>query len=82
MPTLIVSTIGLEPMAEEEKYRLIQHFSYPEGESINDGIDRLYCTVHYASFDEALKGTFMAKADVESTFRLLPIHSKDFCLLA
>ena len=83
LPTLIVSTIGLEPMAEEEKYnRLIQHFSYPEGESIYDGIDRSNCTVHYASFDEALKGAFMAKADVESTFRLLPVHSRDFCLLA
>ena len=76
------------PKAEEGKYRLIQHLSYPEGESINDGIDRSYCTVHYASFDEAVKlvvdvgkGAFMAKADVESAFRLLPVHPRDFCLL-
>ena len=70
------------------KYRLIQHLSYPEGESINDGIDRLYCTVHYASFDEEVKlvvhvgkGAFMAKTDVESAFRLLSVHPIDFCLL-
>ena len=67
---------------------MIQHLSYPEGESINDGIDRSYCTVHYASFDEAVKlvvevgkGAFMAKADVESALRLLPVHPRDFCLL-
>ena len=88
LPNLIVSPIGLVPKAEEGKYRLIQHLSYPEGESINDGIDRSYCTVHYASFDEAVKlvvevgkGAFMAKADVESAFRLLPVHPRDFCLL-
>ena len=69
-------------MAEEEKYRLIQPFSYPEGESINEGIDISYYTVHYASFYEALKGVFMAKADVESTFRLLPVHSRNFFCLA
>ena len=64
------------------------HLSYPEGESINDGIDRLYCTVHYASFDEEVKlvvhvgkGAFMVKTDVESAFRLLSVHPRDFCLL-
>ena len=48
LPTMIVSPVGLVPKAEEGKYRLIQHLSYPEGESINDGIYRSYCTVHYA----------------------------------
>ena len=49
LPTMIVSPVGLVPKAEEGTYRLIQHLSYPEGESINDGIYRSYCTVHYAS---------------------------------
>ena len=47
-----------------------------------------HCTVHYASSDEVVKlvvhvgkGAFMAKADIESAFRLLPVHPRDFCLL-
>ena len=41
--------------------------------------------MHYASFDEAVKlvvnmgkGAFMAKAVVESAFRLLPVHPRVF----
>jgi hypothetical protein len=85
---LIVSPVGLVPKAEQGKFRLIHHLSYPEGGSINDGIDRDLCKVHYASFDDAVslvvragKGAHMAKADIESAFRLLPIHPNDFHLL-
>ena len=73
LPDLIISPIGLVPKSEPGKYRLIQHLSYPDGSSINDGIDRDMCTVHYTSFDEAVKlvvsagkGALMAKADIES----------------
>ena len=88
LPNLIISPIGLVPKAEVGKFRLIQHLSYPEGNSINDGIDKALCTVHYAKFDDAVhlvsrngKGALMAKADVESAFRLLPIFPGDFELL-
>ncbi len=88
IPNLIISPIGLIPKAEPGKFRLIQHLSYPEGESINDKIDPEVCVVKYASFDEAVrivvcvgKGALMAKADIESAFRLLPIHPEDFQLL-
>jgi hypothetical protein len=44
--------------------------------------------VHYASFDDAIslvvragRGAHMAKADIESAFRLLPVHPDDFNLL-
>ncbi len=85
---LIISPIGLVPKAQEGKYRMIHHLSYPDGNSVNDGIDRDYCTVQYASFDTAVSivvtagiGAAMAKADIESAFRLLPIHPQDFSLL-
>ena len=85
---LIVSPIGLIPKAEAGKFRLIQHLSHPHGNSINDGIDKAACTVQYTKFDVAVelvvkvgKAALMAKADVESAFRLLPIHPDDFCLL-
>jgi len=85
---LIISPIGLVPKSEPGKFRLIQHLSFPDGQSINDGIDPDVCVVKYASFDLAIqlvvsngKGALMAKADIESAFRLLPIHPQDFQLL-
>ena len=54
LENLRVSPIGLIPKADPEKLRLIQHLSYPEGDSINDGIDQFYCNVNYASFDVAV----------------------------
>ena len=69
---LIVSPIGLVPKADTGKFRLIHHLSHPDGESVNDGINRDVCTVKYASFDDAIdlviragKGDFLAKADIK-----------------
>ncbi|XP_072025655.1 uncharacterized protein [Amphiura filiformis] len=88
LSNLIVSPVGLVPKAEPGKYRMIQHLSYPDEGSINDGIDRAYCAVEYTKFDVAVnvvvrvgKGAMMAKADIESAFRLLPVHPDDFGLL-
>jgi len=85
---LIISPIGLVPKSEPGKWRLIHHLSYPEGSSVNDGIDRGFCVVKYESFDTAVRlvvpvgrGALMAKADIESAFRLLPVHPDDFQLL-
>ena len=85
---LIISPVGLVPKSEPGKFRLIHNLSFPEGGSINDGIDRELCKVQYANFDDAVnlvvrvgKGALMAKADIESAFRLLPINPADFHLL-
>ena len=85
---LIVSPIGLRPKPQPGKYRMIHHLSYPDGESINDGINSDVCSMHYTSFDVAIntviqvgKGALMAKEDIESAFRLLPVHPEDFELL-
>ena len=88
IPNLIVSPVGLVPKAQKGKFRMIHHLSHPDGDSINDGIDRDICQVKYANFDDAIsivvragKGALLAKADIESAFRLLPIHPSDFHLL-
>jgi hypothetical protein len=85
---LIVSPIGLVPKSEKGKFRLIQHLSHPEGGSINDGINKEVCVVQYTKFDVAVQlvanvgiSACMAKADIQSAFRLLPIHPQDFGLL-
>lgn len=78
---LRVSPLGVVPKKEPGKFRLIHHLSYPAGSSVNDDIDPELCSVSYTSFDQALAvvkragtGAWLAKADIESAFRLLPIH--------
>lgn len=83
-----VSPIGLVPKREPNSYRLIHHLSYPDGASINDNIDPDLATVQYSSFDQAVEkvrflgqGCYMAKTDIESAFRIIPIHPLDYQLL-
>ena len=80
--------IGIVPKKQPGEFRLITHLSFPPGRSINNGIDKEACSVRYASFDQAVTlvqklgvGAEMAKADVKSAFRLLPIYPGDFDLL-
>ena len=82
------SPIGLVPKREPGKFQLIQHLSWPEGKSINDSIDPTLCAVKYARFDDAITliqktgvEANLAKCDVKSAFRLLPVHPNDYELL-
>ena len=88
LPNLRVSPIGLIPKSSGNAFRLIQHLSWPSGNSVNDWIADDDCIVKYTSFDEAVQrialsghSTLMAKADIKSAFRLLPIRLQDFNLL-
>jgi len=86
---LVCSPIGLVPKSSGGKYRLIHHLSWPRaGHSINDGIDPDAARVTYSRFDNVIekivhtgKGTLLAKVDIKSAFRLLPVHPDDFRLL-
>jgi hypothetical protein len=82
------SPIGLVPKRETGKYRLIHHLSWPRGSSVNDGISDEESRVSYTKFDTVVekllrpgRGTLMAKADIKSAFRLMPVHPNDFGLL-
>ncbi|KAJ1160125.1 hypothetical protein NDU88_000627 [Pleurodeles waltl] len=88
LPNFIVLPLGIVPKKEQGKYRLIHHLSFPRGQSVNDYLEEGKCSVCYASFDERIalghaagKGALMAKADIESAFRLLPVHPSSFHLL-
>lgn len=81
------SPIGLVPK-KTSGWRLITHLSYPPQNSVNDFINPKYSTVQYSSFDNAVsivrnlgKNALIAKMDIKSAFRLLPVHPSDFCLL-
>ena len=83
-----VSPLGLVPKKETGQYRMIHHLSYPKGNSVNDFIDNDLCSVRYTKFDAAIemvqqlgKGALLAKTDIKSAFRLLPVSKVDFQLL-
>lgn len=84
---LIVSPIGLVPKSDGG-WRMITHLSYPEGGSVNDGIDDSSCSVQYTSFDKVTNmihslgyAAQIAKRDLKSAYRILPIRVEDFQLL-
>lgn len=87
-PNLIVSPVGVVPKKNPGEFRLIHHLSFPEGQSINDHIDREHCSVKYTNFDEAVHmiqdlgcKCKLFKIDLKNAFRLLPIRPEDFELL-
>lgn len=85
---LVVSPLGVVLKKEPNKFRVIHHLSFPKGGSLNDALNPEECTVSCTSFDAAVgwvrwygQGALMAKADIESAFRLLPVHPDSFRLL-
>lgn len=87
MSNLRTSPIGLV-LKDGGGWRLIPHLSFPEGNSVNDGIRPESSTVQYTSFDNVIamisgpsKGALIGKMDIKSAFRLFPIYPGDFDLL-
>ena len=83
----VVSPIGLQPKKVENEFRLIHHLSHPKGSSINDGISEEYSKVRYATVPEAVEyikksgqSCFLAKTDIKSAFKIIPIHPSDYKL--
>ncbi|XP_077787077.1 uncharacterized protein LOC144328297 [Podarcis muralis] len=81
---LHISPLGIVPKKAPGEFRMIHNLSYPKGSSVNDAIPQEMCTVKYSSFDQAVRlvrsfgsGAFLAKCDIESAFRLLPVHPED-----
>ena len=84
-----ISRFGVIPKHHKpDSWRLIIDLSHPHNHSINDGIPSSLCSIKYISIDNAInqilllgKGTMMAKIDIKSAFRLLPVHPADRHLL-
>ena len=58
--------------------------SHPKGQCVNDGIPEHLCSLKYVTINEAIKGivqlgrgTLLAKIDIKSAFRLIPVHPAD-----
>ena len=85
---LKVSPLGVIPKKQPGEFRMIHHLSFPDGGSVNDFIPPEYCSVHYATVDDAVrmikylgKDAVLAKTDVRSAFRIIPVHPSDYHLL-
>ena len=57
--------------------------------SVNDSVPDDRSTVHYATINDAVNifknldaGCYMAKTDIKSAFRIIPVHALDYPLLA
>ena len=82
--------VGIIPKGHTPgKWRLITDLSHPPGASVNNGIDLDLCSLSYVTVDEVVKtaaelgrGAVLAKVDIQSAYRLIPVHPDDRPLLA
>lgn len=70
------------------KWRLILDLSSPRSHGVNDGIDPQLCSLSYARLDDGVKrvlslgaGALLAKLDIRSAYRMIPVHPDDRSLL-
>ena len=78
------SRFGIIPKGSSGRWRLIVDMSAPEGASINDGISESLCSLSYVSVSDAVRnitlqgqGALLAKLDIKSAYRNVPIHPED-----
>ena len=88
LPNLQCSGVGVVPK-KTGAWRMIMHLSAPHGQSINDGINKEEYTLNYSRIDDAIrliqqaggKGSLLAKVDIKSAFRIIPVRQEDRELL-
>jgi hypothetical protein len=87
-PNFCASPLGTATRKRNPKRRLINHLSWPAGNSVNDGIPDTEAKIRYESFESALRlirsfgrGTLLAKLDLQDAFRHIPVRPQDWPLL-
>ena len=83
-----VNPIGVVPKKTPGTFRFITNLSSPASQSINDNIHDIFAEVSFSTIEDAIRhiiavgpGAFLAKSDIESAFRLIPIHPNQYHLL-
>ena len=82
---LHINRFGVIPKGHNTgKWRLITDLSFPPGRSVNDGIDPSLCSLSYITVDQVVevamhfgREALLAKVDIESAYRLIPVHPHD-----
>ena len=88
-PAIHINHFGVIPTKHQPgKWQLITDLSFPEGKGVNDAIDPKLCSLKYITVDQVAKqaitlseGSLIAKIDMKSAYRLIPIASKDHLYL-
>lgn len=89
VPEVHINRFGVIPKSHQPgKWRLIVDLSHPDGKSVNDSISSELCSLRYTRVDEVVRqllqlgpGALMAKLDVKSAYRIVPVHPQDRSLL-
>lgn len=84
-----VSPVGVIPKKHRvNKWRLIVDLSSPKGHSVNAGINRAACSIHYSDIDMAIamvqkfgRNCLLSKLDLKNAYRTVPVHPDDRPLL-
>ena len=87
---LHISRFGVIPKDHDTgKWGLITDLSYLRGHSVNDSINPALCSLSYTTVNEIAdlaaqlgRGALLAKVDIESAYRLIPVHPDDCSFLA
>ncbi len=84
LPHIHTNRFGVIPKGTTGRWRLIVDMSFPEGASVNDGISENLSSLTYVGVQDAVRGiarmgrgTVMAKVDVKSAYRNVPVHPDD-----
>ena len=80
-----INRFGVIPKGHDTgRWRLITNLSFPPERSVNDGVDAALCSLVYTTVDRVAKvavslgvGALLAKVDIESAYRLIPVHPED-----
>lgn len=87
-PFIHTSPFGVIPKGSTGRWRLIVDMSSPSGASVNDGISEALGSLSYVGIDDAAKGitdlgrgALLAKVDVRSAYRNVPVHPDDRWLM-
>ena len=89
LPNFRVSPIKVTEKKEPGTYRFIHNLSYPyDEESVNASIPREKVAVQYNTIDDGIsyiklvgRGAHLAKTDIKSAFRIIPVHPSQYHLL-
>ena len=84
-PQVHINRFGVIPKKHQPgKWRLITDLSFPEGASVNDAIDPRVCSLKYVTVNQVAKkagqlgkGSLIAKIDIKSAYRLVPVSPVD-----
>ena len=88
LPQVHINRFGVIPKGATGKWHLIVDMSSLEGQSVNDGIQDTLCSLSYVTVGDAAqavvakgRGALVAKIDVKSAYRNVPIHPEDRWLI-